>query len=100
MEIDAKVENKIALLALSGRLDTNTSGELEARLAKDFANGATSVVLDFNNLDYISSAGLRVLLGTHKQVVASGGELTIKNIRPEVREVFDVTGFSNILNVQ
>ena len=84
-------------IALEGRLDTMTSPDLEAEL-KESMNDAESLTIDFGKLDYISSAGLRVLLSAHKAMSAKGG-LKIINVNEVVREVFDVTGFSDILNI-
>ena len=84
-------------IALEGRLDTMTSPDLEAEL-KESMNDAESLTMDFGKLDYISSAGLRVLLSAHKAMSAKGG-LKIINVNEVVREVFDVTGFSDILNI-
>ena len=85
------------MLALEGRLDTVTSPELEKELKADLGS-AESVTLDFGNLQYISSAGLRVLLSAHKLMAGKGG-LKVINVNDIVREVFDVTGFSDILNI-
>ena len=85
-------------LALEGRLDTMTAPELEAEL-KAALPGAESLALDFAKLDYISSAGLRVLLAAHKTMLAKGG-MKIKNVNEIVREVFDVTGFADILTIE
>ena len=94
-----KTQNGTALtLALEGRLDTMTSPDLEAELNKSLA-GADSLTLDFSKLDYISSAGLRVLLSAHKLMSARGG-LKVTNVNEIVREVFEVTGFADILTIE
>ena len=94
----SKQQNGSALtMALEGRLDTTTSPELEKEL-KASLDGADSLVLDFSKLDYISSAGLRVLLSAHKQMSGKGG-MKVTNVNEIVREVFDVTGFADILTV-
>ena len=85
-------------LALEGRLDTVTSPELEAEL-KESLNGAESLTLDFSKLDYISSAGLRVLLSAHKAMSGKGG-MKVTHVNEIVQEVFDVTGFSDILTIE
>ncbi len=93
-----KTQNGSALsIALEGRLDTMTSPDLEAAL-KDALPQAESLNLDFSKLDYISSAGLRVLLSAHKAMAAKGG-MTIQNVNEIVGEVFEVTGFSDILTI-
>ena len=98
MTIPANQNDKALEIALEGRLDTMTAPELEAELNKSLA-GAETLTLDFSKLDYISSAGLRVLLSAHKNMSAKGG-MKIKNVNEIVREVFDVTGFSDILTIE
>ena len=85
-------------IALEGRLDTMTAPELEAELNQSLGN-AESLTLDFSKLDYISSAGLRVLLSAHKAMSPKGG-LKVTNVNEIVREVFEVTGFSDILTIE
>ncbi len=84
-------------LALEGRLDTVTAPELEAEL-KASLDDAESLVLDFSKLDYISSAGLRVLLSAHKVMAGKGG-MKVTHVNEIVAEVFEVTGFADILNI-
>ena len=94
-----KEQNGTALkIALEGRLDTMTAPELEAELNQSLG-GADSLTLDFSKLDYISSAGLRVLLSAHKSMIAKGG-MTITNVNEVVQEVFEVTGFADILTIE
>ena len=85
-------------IALEGRLDTMTAPELEAAL-NQAPSGIESLTLDFNKLDYISSAGLRVLLSAHKAFAAKSG-MKIKHVNEIVKEVFEVTGFDSILDVE
>ncbi len=95
----SKQQNGTALtLALQGRLDTVTSPELEAEL-KNSLDGVDSLVLDLSGLEYISSAGLRVLLSAHKTMSGRSG-MKVTNAGEIVREVFEVTGFSDILNIE
>ena len=94
----AKTQNGTELiLALSGRLDTITSPELEAELRA--LNDVEHLTLDFAQLDYISSAGLRALMNAHKALKGKGGMLVI-NANEIVKEVFEVTGFDSILNIR
>ncbi|MBQ7656194.1 MAG: STAS domain-containing protein [Clostridia bacterium] len=94
-----KKQNGTALeIALEGRLDTVTAPELEAELKKSL-DGVDSLTLDFTNLAYISSAGLRVLLSAHKQMSAKGG-MKVTHVNEIVQEVFDVTGFADILTIE
>ena len=98
MTINKLQEGNTLIIALEGRLDTMTSPELEKEL-KESMDGTESLVLDFGKLDYISSAGLRVLLSAHKQMKNKGG-LTVKNVNEVVQEIFDVTGFADILTIE
>ena len=85
-------------IAVEGRLDTMTAPELEAELSKSL-EGTESLILDFSKLDYISSAGLRVLLSAHKVMSCKGG-MKVTNVNEIVQEVFEVTGFSDILTIE
>ena len=94
-----KTQNGTELtIALEGRLDTTTAPELEQALKQDL-EGATALTLDFSRLDYISSAGLRVLLSTHKALARKGG-MKVTHVNEIVNEVFEVTGFSDILTIE
>lgn len=97
MTISTKQNGTNLEIALEGRLDTVTAPELEAELKKTMGKAET-LTLDFENLAYISSAGLRVLLSAHKAMSGKGG-LRVINVNEIVREVFDVTGFADILNI-
>ena len=96
MEIKSKAEGTRLTITVSGRVDTVTAPELEAGLK---FGEATSVVLDLGDVPYMSSAGLRLLLAAHKTMLGKGGELQIANVQSTVREVLDITGFSDILNL-
>ena len=85
-------------IALEGRLDTMTAPELEAEL-KQSLDAVQTLTLDFSKLDYISSAGLRVLLSAHKTMATKGG-MKVTNVNEIVREVFEVTGFADILTIE
>ena len=98
MTITKKQNGNALEIALEGRLDTMTAPELEAEL-KGSLDAAESLALDFSKLDYISSAGLRVLLSAHKAMSGKGG-MKVKNVNEVVREVFDVTGFADILTIE
>ena len=98
MTITKNLNGTALEIALAGRLDTMTAPELEAELNKDLG-GADSLPLDFGKLDYISSAGLRVLLTAHKAMAAKGG-MKICNVNEVVQEVFEVTGFADILTIE
>ena len=98
MTIQKKKDGGALCVALEGRLDTTTAPDLEKAL-RDSLNGVTNLTLDFARLEYISSAGLRVLLSTHKAMAGKGG-MKVTHVNEIVREVFDVTGFSDILTVE
>lgn len=85
-------------LTLEGRLDTTTSPDLEAVLENELTDTA-ELIFDFNHLEYISSAGLRVLLAAQKKM-NTRGTMIIRNVCESVREVFEITGFSDILSIQ
>ena len=84
---------------LQGRIDTVTAPEVEAVL-NEVPASIKEVVLSFKELDYISSAGLRVLLSAHKKMRGQGGKLVITDANEVIQEIFEVTGFSDILNIQ
>ena len=96
MTIEKKQENGTLTLALAGRLDTNTAPELEAELKLD---GVGEVVFDCAALDYISSAGLRVLLAAQKAMMSSGGKMSIANANEMVRGVFQITGLDAVFTL-
>jgi anti-anti-sigma factor len=98
MEISTRTSNDIHIVVIAGSLDSTTSPEAQKALDAVLA-GARKVVLDFSALDYISSAGLRVLLGAAKKLRTSGGTLRMFGLNQSVREVFDISGFSSILAV-
>ena len=98
MTINLRQEGANPVIELEGRLDTTTSPELEAQL-KTTLEGAETLTMDFAKLDYISSAGLRVLLSAHKTMSSRGG-MKITHVNEIVKEVFDVTGFSDILTIE
>lgn len=98
MNIRKKVNGSVLEVEVEGRLDTTTSPKLEEELRSSVA-GITSLIIDFEKLEYISSAGLRVLLAMQK-IMNRQGEMLLKNVSETVMEVFEVTGFVDILNIQ
>ena len=97
MTINKEVNGSKLNIALVGRLDTTTSPELEKELKKSL-DGIQELVLDFEQLEYISSAGLRVLLATQK-IMNKQGSMTVCNVNETVMEVFEVTGFVDLLTI-
>ena len=85
-------------IALEGRLDTTTAPDLEKEVQTSL-EGVKSLTFDLNALEYISSAGLRVLLSAQK-IMSKQGSMVVKNVSEEVNEIFEVTGFSDILTIE
>ena len=97
MTITKTVENGTLRIALEGRLDTNTAPQLETEL-KTSLSGISELELDFSGLEYISSAGMRVLLAAQK-TMSRQGKMTIRNVNETIMEVFEITGFVEILTI-
>ena len=98
LNIKKESANGIGTIRLEGRLDTTTSLMLEEEL-KTFVPDLKELIFDFKQLEYISSAGLRVLLSAQK-VMQKQGSMKLINVREEVNEIFEVTGFSDILTIE
>ena len=86
------------IIAPEGRLDTNTAPQMEEALKEVI--DTPLLILDFSMLNYVSSSGLRVLLSLQKKMTAQGGALTLTNVPTEVMEIFELTGFIDILDIQ
>ncbi len=99
MQISVKTTNEVKLLAFEGRLDTQTSPDAQRQLTRLIEEGETKILVNLEKLDYISSAGLRVLLIVAKQLRTTDGELRICNLNEVVKEVFDISGFDMILPI-
>ena len=99
MNIDKNYNDKELTLTVEGRIDTLTSKELEDEITAELGN-FDSLILDFANLEYISSAGLRVLISTQKKLKADNILMTIKNVNDSVREIFRMSGFDKILKIE
>ena len=97
MNISKKREESKLTVALEGRLDTNTSPELE-KVLDDSLNGVTALEFDLAGLDYISSAGLRLLLRAQK-IMNGKGSMKVTNVCEEVYEIFEITGFTDIFTI-
>ncbi len=99
MQISIKTTNEVKLLAFEGRLDTQTSPDAQQQLTRLIEEGENRFLVNFEKLDYISSAGLRVLLVAAKQLKGIDGELRICRLNEVVREVFEISGFTTIFKV-
>ena len=98
MTIEKKQNAAELTIALEGRLDTMTAPELDKEL-HECLEGVTELVFDLASLEYVSSAGLRVLLSA-KKVMNKQGSMKVKNVNEQIMEVFEVTGFSDILTIE
>ena len=98
MTIDKQINGSELTLTLNGRLDTTTAPDLEA-VIKDSIAGITNLVMDFAELEYLSSAGLRVILSAQK-TMNKQGEMVIRNVNETINEVFEITGFIDILTIE
>jgi anti-anti-sigma factor len=98
MTIIKKVNGDELVLVLAGRLDTSTASQLEAELKVSIDNIKT-LILDLKDIEYVSSAGLRVILSAQK-VMSKQGKMIIRNINESVMEVFEITGFADILTIE
>ncbi len=99
MNISTRTQGDVTIVAFAGNLDSNTSPEAQQALDGILAGGGKRLVVDFTALDYISSAGLRVLLGAAKRLGGADSALRLFGLNETVREVFQISGFSTILTV-
>ena len=97
MEVFEKKQNGICILTLKGRLDANTAEEFRAKILRIIEDGSHNVVLDCEGLDYISSAGLRVVLEAVKRAKQSQGKIVLCSLQPYIQEVFEVSKFDAFL---
>ena len=99
MNISKNYNDKELTLTVEGRIDTLTSKELEEEITAEMGN-FDSLILDFADLEYISSAGLRVLISTQKKLKADNIPMIIKNVTDSVNEIFRMSGFDKILKIE
>lgn len=99
MEITFSDSGDVKIVRFDGMIDTVTAADVEAALSQLLSEGANKILLNFEQLSYINSIGLRVILVVAKQLKRSEGKLRICSLNEPVREVFDITGFSSILTV-
>lgn len=98
MTIDIKRNVQETIVAVDGRLDTATATALDTAIQENM-QGVTTLILDFNGVEYISSAGLRVLLSAQKKM-SQVGAMKVRNVREEIMDVFEMTGFADILTIE
>ena len=99
MEVKFNKQDSNLTVVISGNIDTVTAPELDAKLQENIT-GVKDLVLDFAAVDYISSAGLRVILMTNQLMEDVDGNMTVKNVNEDVRDVFEMTGFDFLLNFE
>jgi anti-anti-sigma factor len=97
MEIRSTQHNDITVVSIKGSLDANTSAEATAYLDAEIEDGHTKLVIDFSDVSYLSSAGLRVILGTTKKARGAGGGVRLAGAEGNIRRVVDVSGFSKVI---
>jgi anti-sigma B factor antagonist len=98
MEITEEIKNDILILNLVGKLDTITSADLQKKTQEVLSDGHTRIILNFKDLNYVSSAGLRVLLMAQKRVKPSGGNVMLTGVQEQVMEVFTISGFTPLFS--
>lgn len=100
--MDVKIEKNGAktFVILAGRLDTTNAEQFQNDIASLFEDANPDIELDCTEMDYTSSQGLRLFLMLQKSVTSKGGSMVMKNMKPQVKEVFDITGFSSIIKIQ
>jgi len=99
LDINRELTNGVAICRLTGRIDGLTSPDLESTLSSVIKEGPPRLILDMRAVTYISSAGLRCILATAKRAKAANGGLAVFGLQPAVQEVFEVSGFQNVLPV-
>ncbi len=100
MEISQENTDGIQIFSVKGSLDSNTSPELETQIYTALEGGQRKLILNLENLDYISSAGIRVMLKTTKDLKRMEGKVVLCALQDYVREVFDIAGFDGYLNIE
>ncbi len=99
MKINIRDAKDVKIVYLEGNMDTNSSSEVLEALDKLRNSGVKTILLNFENVDYVNSAGLQVILATAQQLRSSGGDLRLYMMNSEVKEIFDISGFSTLLMV-
>ncbi|MBI5521298.1 MAG: STAS domain-containing protein [Desulfarculus sp.] len=99
MEITTSKQGEVAVVALAGRFDAQSAGQVDQSLQANFQEGGRKLLVDMNRVEYVSSAGLRVLLAAAKKSGNLGGRMVLCGLQPYVLEVFEVAGFTSIFQI-
>ena len=99
MDITIQAQEGKTLVTLNGRIDTTNADRFQQEITPLMQGDKPDIEMDCSGMEYTSSQGLRMFLMLQKSVMARGGSLMLRNMRPQVREVFDITGFSNIIKI-
>jgi anti-sigma B factor antagonist len=99
MEVTIRDESDTKIIMLQGKLDTNSTPDVESEINSLLDSGANKLLINFENLSYISSTGLRLLLATAKRLQSSEGDLRVCSLNEMATEVFELSGFTSIINV-
>ncbi|HUU75635.1 MAG TPA: STAS domain-containing protein [Methanoregulaceae archaeon] len=99
LRIDERESGNVTVVSLMGRMDASSSPEAEAGMSRLISSGSRRVVVDMSGLDYISSAGLRVMLASLKKLRNDGGQLVLVGLKPEIRKIFEIAGFHRIFTI-
>ena len=99
MDITIQTQEGKTLVTLNGRIDTTNANRFQQDITPLMQGDKPDIEMDCSGMEYTSSQGLRMFLMLQKSVMARGGRLVLRNMRPQVREVFDITGFSNIIKI-
>ena len=98
LEIRSEENGGEVVIYIEGRMDTNSSPKVMEEVEK-YVNTAQKIILDIEKVDYVSSAGLRVFVMADQQIIANGGELNVRNVANPIAEIFEMTGFNNMLTI-
>ncbi len=99
MEVKITQLNDYTVVSVHGRVDTMTAGDFENKIMEVLDGGVKKLLLDCSELTYISSSGLRVFLVAQKKMMTTGGSLKLCCLKPEIKEIFDISGFSSIFSI-
>jgi anti-sigma B factor antagonist len=99
IEIEIKHSDNVSIISIIGRIDSNTSQIMEKKISELFVNNKYNLVADMSTVNYVSSAGLRVFLSTLKKTKGNGGNFKLLSLSGCVKEVFDMTGFTNLFDI-